>query len=194
MENLNLEMVRKIGLSFVVAVVMALVKCQPETVEVVEVLIETVIVEVEVEKPVIETVVVEKYVEVEKIIIETVEVIREEVIVETVPVGGKEIVIETVIVEREVTPTPVVPVTMFSAPGTFRVGVDIEPGIYKVEGAGDIPDCYWARLSCFDGTSACVLADKTVTAFGYVEVMVTDLALETQVPRLGTICTFILQE
>jgi len=166
---------KKLGLSFVLAIVLALVKCQPKTV------VETVIETVEVEKVVVETVVVEK------IIIETV-VVAKEVIIETVVVE-KEVEIEV-----EVTPIPLVPVTMFSAPGTFRVGVDIEPGVYKVEGEGEVLECYWARLKCFDGTKACIVADKIVRGFGFVEVKVTDLALEAYATTSGEICTFTLQE
>jgi hypothetical protein len=179
-------MVRKLGWAFVVAILLALVDWQPkvvvETVEVEKVVIETVVVEVE--KVVIETVIVEKEVEVEKTIIETV-------------IEAKEVIIKTVIVEVEVevevTPTPLVPVTMFSTPGTFRVGVEIEPGVYKVVGEGDIPDCYWARLKCFDGTTVCLVLDKVVRGFGYVEVKATDLALETYAVNSGASCTFTLQ-
>ena len=188
---------RKLGLSFVLAIMLALIKCQPKT------FVETVIETVEVEKVVFETIVVEKEVEVEKVVVETVvvemEVEVEKIIIETVVVA-KEIMVETVIVEREVevqvevTPTPLVPVLKFLAPGTFRVGVDIEPGVYKVEGEGEIGECYWARLKCFEGTQSCIIADKVVRGFGFVEVKATDLALETYPTNSGEICTFTLQE
>ena len=46
-------------------------------------------------------------------------------------------------------PSAVVPKTVMETDGTYRVGVDIEPGTYRTAGrsAEGATDCYWARLS-----------------------------------------------
>ena len=52
------------------------------------------------------------------------------------------------------TPTPG-PLTAFGD-GTWRVGIDIEPGTYRTDGT---ERCYWARLSGFTGSLGDLLAN-----------------------------------
>jgi hypothetical protein len=42
------------------------------------------------------------------------------------------------------------------ADGSWRVGIDIEPGTYRTEGADT---CYWKRLSGFTGEFGDILAN-----------------------------------
>lgn len=53
-------------------------------------------------------------------------------------------------------PTSGTPKTSFG-PGTYAVGIDIEPGTYKAPGGAK---CYWARLSGFGGTFEEIIADE----------------------------------
>lgn len=71
-------------------------------------------------------------------------------------------------------PTATQPSPLFK-PGTYLVGVDIAPGIYKGE-AGSNPSCYWAR---FEDASEILVDNDSIGQF-YVEVRSSDYALETQ--------------
>lgn len=65
-------------------------------------------------------------------------------------------------------------------PGTYMVGVDIQPGIYRGQ-AGDsvLGSCYWARLKDLSGSLDALLANDNSIGQFYVEVRSSDFALET---------------
>ena len=65
--------------------------------------------------------------------------------------------------------------------GTWRVGSDIEPGLYRtlVEGEGFLDSCYWARLSGLTGDFDDIIANDNATGAVYVEILPTDLAFES---------------
>lgn len=65
--------------------------------------------------------------------------------------------------------------------GTYRVGIDIEPGTYVSTSGGS---CYWARLSGLGGTLSDVIANDNVTGQAVVTVSPSDAAFETS--RCGT--------
>lgn len=71
-------------------------------------------------------------------------------------------------------PTATQPSIVFS-PGTYLVGADIEPGIYRGE-AGSNTTCYWARLEA----PSEVLVDNDSVGQFYIEIRSTDYAIETQ--------------
>jgi hypothetical protein len=52
------------------------------------------------------------------------------------------------------TPPPSAPKTIMETDGTYRVGIDIEPGTYRSDGTNPHgeSDCYWARLSSLNPT------------------------------------------
>lgn len=65
-------------------------------------------------------------------------------------------------------------------PGTYLVGVDIQPGIYKGNaGAGLFSSCYWERLKDLTGTFDSILANDNSIGQFYVEVKSSDYALKT---------------
>ena len=64
--------------------------------------------------------------------------------------------------------------TSFGA-GTWLVGVDIAPGVYRTEG-GD--SCYWKRLSGLGGSSDEVIASDVLDGPVVVEVQQTDVAFQ----------------
>jgi hypothetical protein len=66
------------------------------------------------------------------------------------------------------------------APGTYLVGSDIRPGIYKGQAGSDISDsCYWERLRDVAGDFNSILANENATGQFYVQVLPTDFALAT---------------
>ena len=65
-----------------------------------------------------------------------------------------------------------------SADGTYRVGVDIAPGIYHTSGGSDF--CYWERTSGFGGTLDEVIAnDITEGGPTTVEIKASDAGFTT---------------
>ena len=62
------------------------------------------------------------------------------------------------------------------ADGTWRVGTDIQPGLYRTVPEGF---CYWERLSGLDGTFDSIIANDSMGGPGYVEIMETDVAFAT---------------
>ena len=72
------------------------------------------------------------------------------------------------------TPTPVPTPTPF-APGTYRVGVDIQAGIYRGNaGFGILESCYWERLKGVSGDFSDILANDNAIGQFYVELLSTD--------------------
>ena len=71
------------------------------------------------------------------------------------------------------TPTPTLtPLPTSFGPGTWRVGVDIAPGVY--EAANISGQCEWARLSRLDDAGAVVLVSETTVATALVAVLPSD--------------------
>jgi hypothetical protein len=65
-------------------------------------------------------------------------------------------------------------------PGTYIVGSDIQPGIYRGEAGRDLLDsCYWARLRDLSGQFDAILANDNSVGQFYIELAATDFALET---------------
>jgi hypothetical protein len=60
--------------------------------------------------------------------------------------------------------------------GTFLVGVDIQPGLYRTAGT---TRCYWERLSGLSGDFGDILANGAPTGQAYVEILPTDTAFST---------------
>jgi hypothetical protein len=65
-------------------------------------------------------------------------------------------------------------------PGTYLVGVDIKPGIYRGE-AGDnvLSSCYWGRLKDLSGSLDAILANENAVGQFYVQVTESDFGLKT---------------
>jgi hypothetical protein len=64
--------------------------------------------------------------------------------------------------------------------GTHLVGDGITPGIYRGLAGQDITSsCYWARLSNLSGEMDAILANDNAIGQFYIEVLSTDIALET---------------
>lgn len=86
----------------------------------------------------------------------------------------------TVVDER---PVPVEAPQGLPDNGTFRVGVDIQPGGYVVSVGDDwaMGDTgYWERLSCLTGDFSCIISNEIVQGPGYVTVLPTDVAIKVQ--------------
>lgn len=65
-------------------------------------------------------------------------------------------------------------------PGTYIVGTDIQPGIYRGEaGSGVFESCYWARLEDLSGEFDALLANDNSIGQFYVEIQDSDYAFET---------------
>ena len=69
-------------------------------------------------------------------------------------------------------PTPR-PVFRSFLPGTYRVGIDIDPGLYRGNGR-----CYWARLSDLSGSFDGIIANGNSNGQFFVEVRPSDYAVE----------------
>ncbi|NKX54447.1 hypothetical protein [Arthrobacter mobilis] len=68
------------------------------------------------------------------------------------------------------------PRTVISRDGTYRVGSDIKPGLYKSTG-GDL--CYWARLSGFSGSFEDINSNHLASGSTYVRILPGDRGFET---------------
>ena len=62
--------------------------------------------------------------------------------------------------------------------GTYLVGSEIQPGIYRGESLNE--SCYWARLENLSGEFGAILANDINTGQFYVEVKNSDFAFETR--------------
>ena len=68
-------------------------------------------------------------------------------------------------------------------PGTYLVGRDVTPGIYRGEAGTEIGDsCYWARLSGVSGEISDVIANDIATGVFFVDVHSSDYAFSTGCP------------
>lgn len=64
--------------------------------------------------------------------------------------------------------------------GTYLVGTDIQPGIYRGNAGDDLfTSCYWERLKDLSGSFDAILANNNSFGQFYVEVRATDNALKT---------------
>ena len=61
--------------------------------------------------------------------------------------------------------------------GSFLVGSDIAPGLYRTDGTGD---CYWERLSDLSGDFDAILANDRAVGQVYVEMLPTDAGFSTE--------------
>ena len=96
-------------------------------------------------------------------------------------------VTSTVTVHRTVTetvtytpPPPPGPKTTIDDDGTYAVGTDIMPGIYRSAGRGmhPDPDCYWARLRSLDTHD--IIDNNGSLGPQVVEIQASDAAFLTQ--------------
>ena len=79
------------------------------------------------------------------------------------------------------TPLPPTPTPVVLRSGTYIVGTDIQPGIYRGEAGYDIFDsCYWARLKDMSGTLDAIIANDNSFGQFYVEVVEGDRAFEVK--------------
>jgi hypothetical protein len=76
----------------------------------------------------------------------------------------------------QATPAPAQPATSIPGDGTYRVGVDIEPGVYRSQGGGS---CYWTRLSGLSGSFNDIIANNGQAGPQVVQIAPTDAAFET---------------
>ncbi len=63
--------------------------------------------------------------------------------------------------------------------GTWRVGEDIRPGLYRTTGSEGRGRCYWRRLSGLSGDSDDVIAFGSESGPTYVEISTTDIAFKS---------------
>ncbi len=66
---------------------------------------------------------------------------------------------------------PVVP-----GDGTFRVGLDVQPGTYRSDGSDG---CYWARLKGLSGSTNDIIANSAAPGPQVVEIAPTDVAFKS---------------
>lgn len=67
--------------------------------------------------------------------------------------------------------------------GTYIVGRDIEPGLYKGQAGEDFMEsCYWARLSAVSGEFRDILANDNATGQFLIQVNSSDFALQIGCP------------
>jgi hypothetical protein len=102
---------------------------------------------------------------------------------EQIPTDTEDIsdaVIEEVIETPTTNPTTTPENTDVIKPGTYIVGTDIQPGIYVGNAGFDLlGSCYWARLSNLSGNDN-INANDNAEGLFYLEVLPTDIALETR--------------
>lgn len=79
--------------------------------------------------------------------------------------GPTRTTVVTTTTTQTVTAPPPPPAVAFSD-GTFRVGTDIQPGTYQAS-TGD--DCFWERLSGFDGTPDEIIASAFAQTIATIE-------------------------
>jgi hypothetical protein len=101
--------------------------------------------------------------------------------------GGEEEGIEEPVSEQP-TPVPPTPTEVLGRieVGTYIVGEDIAPGIYRGETGPDFLDsCYWERLSDLSGELDAILANDNSVGQYYIEIKSTDEAFHTDCPLVA---------
>lgn len=79
----------------------------------------------------------------------------------------------------ETMPAPVAEFPTTLIPGTYLVGIDIKPGLYKGQAGDDILDsCYWERQKNATGALSSILANGNATGQYFIQVSPTDFALK----------------
>jgi hypothetical protein len=78
-------------------------------------------------------------------------------------------------------PSQAVPGTTIPGDGTYVVGVDLQPGVYRSQGSDS---CYWKRLSGFSGSLHDIIANNLASGPQVVQIAATDAAFVTE--RCGT--------
>jgi hypothetical protein len=73
-------------------------------------------------------------------------------------------------------PSQAVPGTTIPGDGTYIVGGDIQPGVYRSQGSDS---CYWKRLSGFSGSLHDIIANNLASGPQVVQVAPTDAAFVT---------------
>ncbi len=71
--------------------------------------------------------------------------------------------------------------SMSIEPGTYLVGTEIDPGIYRGQSEGDLPKgiCGWTRLKDISGNIDAILGSNTAHGQFYVEIKDSDYAFKT---------------
>ncbi len=121
-------------------------------------------------------------------------IVVEETIVteETVEITPTAVIEEIAVTEEttEIAPTviaeeTVVVVENIVKPGTYIIGVDIRPGLYRGNTGDDF--CHWSRLSNLSGETSAIIAIEIPTGQYYIQVADNDFALETYctIERIG---------
>jgi hypothetical protein len=94
---------------------------------------------------------------------------------------------------------PVWAVTVLRGDGTYRVGTQIKPGLYKATGTGS--GCYWERLNGFGSSLDYVNANYYGSARTYVQILPGDVGFRssgcgawTTVPSTGARATSITKD
>ncbi|MFC9350622.1 hypothetical protein [Arthrobacter sp. NPDC057013] len=94
---------------------------------------------------------------------------------------------------------PVWAVTVLRGDGTYRVGTQIKPGLYKATGTGS--GCYWERLNGFGNTLDDINANYFGSARTYVQILPGDVGFRssgcgawTTVPSTGARATSITKD
>lgn len=70
---------------------------------------------------------------------------------------------------------------MIPEDGTYRVGVDVQPGTYKTDGpAGDFGICTWWRLNSLSGSNDAITNIGNEMGSAFITIDPGDVAFKTQ--------------
>lgn len=95
----------------------------------------------------------------------------------TVRVSASRIYSDTRVAMSPALKIPVWPVTVLRGDGTYRVGTQIKPGLYKATGTGS--GCYWEAVSGFSGSLSQVNANYFGTARTYAQILPGDVGFRS---------------
>ncbi|WP_200912967.1 hypothetical protein [Arthrobacter sp. Leaf69] len=116
----------------------------------------------------------------------------------TVRVSAGRIYSDTRVTMSPALKLPVWPVTVLRGDGTYRVGTQIKPGLYKATGGSF---CYWARLRGFSGSTKDINKNDIVSGVTYVQIFPGDVGFKssgcggwTTVPSTGAKATRITKD
>ncbi len=116
----------------------------------------------------------------------------------TVRVSASRIYSDTRVTMSPALKLPVWPVTVLRGDGTYRVGTQIKPGLYKSTGGSF---CYWARLSGFSGNLGDINENDIVSGVTYVQIFPGDVGFKssgcggwTTIPSTGAKATRITKD
>jgi hypothetical protein len=117
----------------------------------------------------------------------------------TVRVSASLIYSDTRVTVSPAVKVPVWAVTVLRGDGTYRVGTQIKPGLYKATGTGS--GCYWERLNGFSGSFDDINDNYFGTARTYVQILPGDVGFKTSgcgawttVPSTGARATSITND